>query len=198
MSPGSAGSTDRKSERYTLQPGDDERLQQLLNRISKDDPAYWFMHNIWARELVASLGKASGNKFATTSFDLARLFFTVPLPLLTGLGALVGSYTKWLPWLTFALSLGAALIARYVTDHAYEPRWILYHRYSESLFQEGQLYLERAGHYDPTRSTPALDETAVKNLFVMRITERQNDKANQYDQIVHIASASGVAAGEKG
>jgi hypothetical protein len=194
---GSVESLDDLPQRSKLQPDDVEQLRQILGRISDADPAHWFAWQIWARELVESLKKSSGNQFATTSFSLARLFFIVPLPLLTGLGALVGTHATWLPWLTFALTLGAALISQYVSARAYGPRWALYHRYAESLFEEGQLYVERAGRYDPKQSTPALEEEAVKNLFVMRITELQNNKTNQYDQIVHLASVSGVNGGAK-
>ena len=117
--------------------------------------------------------------------------------LVTGLGALVGTHATWLPWLTFGLTLGAALITQYVSARAYGPRWALYHQYAESLLEEAQLYVERAGRYDPTQSTPALTDEAVKNLFVMRITELQNNKTNQYDQIVHLASVGNVNGGAK-
>jgi len=194
---GSADPLDSLLEGHKLQPDDAIRVRELLGRFNDDDPAYLFAKQTWARQLVESLGKASGNQFATTSFALANLFFVVPLPLLTGLSALVGPHASWLPWLTFALTLGAALISRYVADRAYGPRWVLYRRYSESLFEDGQLYVERAGRYDPRQSTPALDGLAVKNLFVTRITELQSNKTDQYNQIVHLASAGGLNGGGK-
>lgn len=193
----SADPLDSLLKGHKLELDDAVRLRELLGRFTEDDAAYLFAWQSWARQLAESLGKASGNQFATTSFALANLFFVVPLPLLTGLSALVGPHASWLRWVTFALTLGAALISRYVADRAYGPRWVLYRRYSESLFEEGQLYVERAGPYDPTQSTPALDDITVKNLFVTRVTELQNNKTNQYNQIVVLASAGGVNGGAK-
>jgi hypothetical protein len=188
----SAGSLNDLLRRHQLQPDDADRLQQILAKIPESDPAHGFAWGTWAGQLAQYRVKASGNQFATGALAIVSLFFVVPLPLLTGLGALVGSGASWLRWMTFGLTLGAALTGRFVHDRAYGPRWFLYHRYTESLFEEGQLYAERAGPYDPGQSTPPLDDISIKNLFVTRVTKLQNDMANQYDQIVTLASAGGA------
>jgi hypothetical protein len=163
----------------------------MLVKVRDDDQAYDFVMGTWASQLIQYREKASGNQFATSAFGIAALFFAVPLPMLTGLSAVVGN-ADWLRWLTFGLSLGAALTTRYVADRAYGPRWVLYHRHTESLFEECQLYVESAGPYDPTQHTPLLSDLQVKNIFVTRVTDLQSQMTNQYDQIVNNTGAMNV------
>jgi len=70
---------------------------------------------------------------------------------------------------------------------------VLYHRYAESLFEECQLYVERADRYDPTQATPPLDQEAIKNRFVKQVLDLEGNMTNQYDQIVQAASTGALA-----
>jgi Protein of unknown function (DUF4231) len=191
--PDNPDSIDDLLARHKIPIDDIERLKAILARVPDSDPALPFFRGMWMPQLAIWRGKATGNQFGTTVFALVDLFFVVPLPLLTGLGALVGPQANWLRWMTFGLSLGAALISRFVAVQAYEPRWVLYHRFSESLFEEAQLYVERAGPYDPSQAVPPLDPIAIKNRFVTNVTELQTDRTNQYNDIVPAASAGAMA-----
>jgi hypothetical protein len=181
---------------HSLDPGTSARIQRLLRRGPEEDLAHDFVFGTWLFEAVQYSEKESGNKWTSSLFGYARLFFTVPLPLLTGLGAAVGN-ADWLRWLTFGLSLAAALITRFLADRAYMERWILYNRYSESLFQECELYVERAGLYNPRQQNPELDDVAIKNVFVTRIMDLKSRMTDQYNQMVTSASANGTNAGSQ-
>jgi hypothetical protein len=173
---------------------DDARVNNVLNRLAADDPALDFATTRWAFELRLILEKNHGNQGATALFAVVRVIFLVPLPLLAGLGASIGTKASWIRWTTFGLSLGAALIAAFVTGRGYEPRWRLYHRYGESLLEEGWLYAERAGAYAPlSDASPTADN--LKNLFVTRTQKILSDMTDQYDAIVHAASLANEVAG---
>jgi hypothetical protein len=159
------------------------QVDHILERLSKD-PALDFATNKWAPELLRLSRKSSKNGFATQMLGIARLAFTVPLPLFAGLG-LTGNGATAVRWVTFGLSVSAALIAAYVGIRGYEPRWRLYHTYASQLLSEGWLYLERAGTY---AAGGAPNQAA---LFVQRVCEVLETMNKEYATIVHASVSTG-------
>jgi Protein of unknown function (DUF4231) len=99
-----------------------------------------------AAEMRVVTRKASKNGIHTQALGVARITLTIPVPLLAGLG-LHGNGATLVRWLTFVLSLVAAIITAYVTIRGYEPRWHLYRKYADRILSEGWLYAHRAGKY---------------------------------------------------
>jgi hypothetical protein len=184
--------------------GDDRRWRRSTNlqissvlKALKDDPALPFAEGCWARQMRTINHKASVNGLRTQGLNVARLTLTIPVPLLAGLG-LHGDGATWVRWLTFGLSLGAAVVAAFITICGFEPRWRLYHKYAGLLMDEGWLYVSRAGPYQataahPGAAHPGTDPASGQSLavrFTTRTCKIIDDMNKEYDTIAH-KSATG-------
>ena len=167
------------------------QINNVVKRLEKDDPAYQFVVTTWAPELLALNHKSSKNGFATQTLSVTQLVLTVPVPLLAGL-SLNGNGATAVRWLTFGLSLSAALISSYVWRRGYEPRWRLYHRYASRLLQEGRLYSEKAGVY--AMETGQQQAVPAANLFVQRVCGALSEMSEEYAALVHTTATTAAAA----
>jgi len=123
----------------------------------------------------------------TQALSVARITLTIPVPLLAGLN-LHGNGATLVRWLTFVLSLTAAIVTAYVTIRGYEPRWRLYHKYADKILSEGWLYLNKAGRY--WTGSPQPDGNQLAALFTKEVCGIVTAMNKEYDAIVHASSAA--------
>jgi hypothetical protein len=153
----------------------------------RGDPGYDFAVNKWAVEMRVVNRKASRNGIQTQALSVARVTLTIPVPLLAGL-ALHGNGATLVRWLTFVLSLTAAIAAAYVTIRGYEPRWRLYHKYADKILSEGWLYLENAGKYETVSAQR--DQSELAALFAEEICGIVTAMNQEYDAIAHASATA--------
>ena len=90
-------------------------------------------------------------------------------------------------WLTFVLSLTAAIVAAYVTTRGYEPRWRLYHKYAGKILSEGWLYMENAGKYGA--APQQRDQNELAALLTEQVCGLVSAMNKEYDAIAHASRA---------
>ncbi len=169
----------------------DNTVAQINNVLEKlkerNDPGYGFAANKWAPEMRVVNRKASRNGFQTQALSAARITLTIPVPLLAGL-SLHGNGATLVRWLTFVLSLTAAIVAAYVTIRGYEPRWRLYHKYADKILSEGWLYMENAGKYGT--GPPQRDANKLAALFTKEVCGLVTAMNKEYDAIAHASATA--------
>ena len=164
------------------------QINHVLAKLQeRSDPGYDFAANKWAPEMRVVNRKASKNGIQTQALSVARVTLTIPVPLLAGLG-LAGNGATLVRWLTFVLSLTAAIVAAYVTIRGYEPRWRLYHKYADKILSEGWLYLENAGKYG-TGSTQR-DQNKSAALFAKEVCGIVTAMNKEYDGVAHASATA--------
>src|SRR4051794_30939070 len=157
-------SADDHTRRSTDPPVDDE-VEAL--RAAMRDMA---LGDAWDRRfdgrLLGQLGwmqaYAQKNRMLHQGFRLTVILAGVTVPALVSL-SLAGEAATWVRWLTFGLSLVAALAAAVDEFLAFGDKWRHFRGIAETLKSEGWSFVQRVGPYE------SLDHDAASRLLAMQV-----------------------------
>jgi len=178
-----------------------EALDCLIGRLQPTEIDMRYLISRWRRECLWLDHFAHVNRWYYYRFRAVAVASSVTVPALVGLN-LLGRGGATLRWITFALSLVAALSIALLELFRFGEKWRLYRHYSQRLVAEGWQFAERTGAYKAANDSN--DSTNAFNSFVDEVeavlknfeTEYQTEAIILRDQNDHKASALGAHANQ--
>jgi hypothetical protein len=124
--------------------------------------AYW--SQVWELEIIRAALRVESNRKQTYSFRLTAISSAIIVPSLVALN-LSGTGGTAVRWLTFSLSLVAALSTAILTLFRFGNRWLMYRTLSNQLINAGWA-LVNSPHTDLDKPCAAF--TAATNAAISR------------------------------
>jgi hypothetical protein len=157
--------------------------------------AYW--SQVWELEVIRASLRVESNRKQTYSFRLTAISSAIIVPSLVALN-LSGTGGTAVRWLTFSLSLVAALSTAILTLFRFGNRWLMYRTLSNELLNTGWAMVN-SPHADLDK--PWFAFTAATNATISRynveyaaevITAAQPKSGNQSDGRAEHAPPAGI------
>jgi hypothetical protein len=156
-----------------------EAIQPLLTG-NKVRTARW---DEWEYNLVHATWRQNGNKRGFYDLRLVALISGIAVPSLVGLN-LAGTGGVVVRWVTFGLSLVAAIATGIITLYRMGDRWLMYRRLADSLMEIGYTLVDQYGA-DPH------DEQTAWQTFTSATDRAMADYNRTYEAAVIQVAQSG-------
>jgi hypothetical protein len=130
-------------------------MQQAIQPLLTDNKVRTARWEEWNYNLVHATWRQNGNKGSFYRLRVIALVAGIAVPSLVGLN-LAGTGGAVVRWLTFGLSLVAAIATAIITLYRMGDRWLMYRRLADSLMVVGYTLVDSYGA-DPQQGQKAWD-----------------------------------------
>ena len=121
-----------------------DSMQEAIQPLLDDDKVKNSRWEDWKYNLIHATWRERGNKRTFYRLRIVSLTSAITVPSLVGLN-LAGTGGGVVRWLTFALSLVAAIATGILTLYRTGDRWLMYRRLMDDLMSIGYTLMDRFG-----------------------------------------------------
>jgi Protein of unknown function (DUF4231) len=134
-----------------------DAMQEAIQPLLAGDKVRTARWEDWKYNLVHATWRQNGNKRSFYDLRLVAIISGIAVPSLVGLN-LAGTGGVVVRWLTFGLSLVAAIATAIITLYRMGDRWLMYRRLADSLMVIGYTLVDNYG------TDPQQEQTAWKTF----------------------------------